>query len=109
MEPEVESRAPRLRSPCELLPRTKARRRWRRDGAAILEDSSEKACPGLDPASAGRPVFGRHLKPGEVEAGRDRAAGQRPVAEAFGGLPCVGGHDRLRALARREIGAEPGA
>ena len=38
---------------------------------------------------------------GEVEAGRHRAADQRPVAQAPRGLPAIGRHDRLRPLARR--------
>ena len=40
---------------------------------------------------------------------RDGAADQRPVAGAFGGLPGLRRHDRLRYFAGGEIGTEPDA
>src|SRR5215216_6441294 len=59
------------------------------------------------PSRRGRPALRRHFKTREVETGRDRAADQRPGAEAFGLLPSVSGNRRLRPLASRQIGAEP--
>src|SRR5579871_699431 len=44
---------------------------------------------------------------GELEGRRDRTSDQRPVAGAFGALPGGRGHNRLRPLARGEIGSEP--
>ena len=55
---------------------------------------------------ARRPALGRELEALEFETRRDRAAHQRPVAEAFGCLPDMRRHHRLRAFAGREIGAE---
>jgi hypothetical protein len=64
----------------------------------------EQGRPAL--ASPRLPSLCRQLEAAPIEAGRNDAADQRPVAEAYGGLPGVGRHDPLRALPRSEIGAE---
>ena len=51
---------------------------------------------------AGRPVRRRHLEAANSKSRRDRAADQRPVAEAFRRLPVARRHDALRPLARRD-------
>src|ERR1700674_345991 len=48
----------------------------------------------------------RHFKPVEFEPRRNGTAGQRPVAEARGSLPCMSRHHGLRAFAGQNIGAE---
>jgi hypothetical protein len=45
----------------------------------------------------------------ECEPWRNGAADQRPITEAPGTLPVIFGHDHLRPLACREIGAEADA
>ena len=49
----------------------------------------------------------RQLEALERKAGRHRAAGERPVAEAFRRLPGARRHRHLRNLACGDIGAEP--
>ena len=53
------------------------------------------------------PSGGRQLKSGERKSRRDRAAEQRPVAEALRRLPGARRHDGLRLLAGGEVAAEP--
>src|SRR6202158_4157746 len=53
-----------------------------------------------------RPPPRRQLEALEREAGRDRAAGKRPIAEAFRRLPRARRHRDLRNLAAGEIGAK---
>jgi hypothetical protein len=53
-----------------------------------------------------RPILGSKLKAGELETRRDRAAAERPLAKACGGLPGAGANDRLRPFACREIRPE---
>src|ERR1051325_11058083 len=53
------------------------------------------------------PALGRELEALELEAWRDRAADQGPVAERFSGLPGACRHHGLRALAERQIRSEP--
>ena len=54
----------------------------------------------------GSPAGRRELECGKVETGCHGAAGQAPFPEALRRLPAIGRHDRLRALARCEIGSE---
>ncbi len=51
----------------------------------------------------GAPVRRRHFKSRKLEAGRHRAAHERPCAEAARGLPVMRRHDQLRALARGKV------
>ena len=55
------------------------------------------------------PILRRQFEFRKVESGRDGAADQRPVAGAFGRLPGMRRHDRLRRFAGSEVGAEPDA
>src|SRR5260370_10216042 len=52
------------------------------------------------------PTLRRYLKRRKIKAGCDRAARQRPVAGAFGSLPCLYGDNGLRHFAAGEIGTE---
>ena len=56
--------------------------------------------------SARFPAARRQFETRKIEARRDRAADERPGAEAFRSLPGAGRHDRLRALASRQIGTK---
>src|SRR6266566_3611942 len=56
-----------------------------------------------------RPAPGRYFERRKIKTGRDRAAHQRPVAGAFGRLPCLHGDNGLQNFTRGEIGAEPDA
>ena len=49
------------------------------------------------------PGLRRQFEPREVEAGRDGAADESPIAECLRRLPRVSGHHRLRAFAGDEI------
>ena len=51
----------------------------------------------------------RQLEFRKIESRRDGASDQRPVAGAFGRLPGMRRHDRLRHFAGGEIGSEPEA
>src|SRR5262249_5964971 len=64
----------------------------------VMNSLSTLDQPSTRGRSARRPSLRRHLESRKLEARRDRAADQRPVAEAHGGLPGMGRHDRLRAL-----------
>src|SRR5207253_9241378 len=67
--------------------------------------------PGMTAAGlVGRlPAPRRYLEHRKIKTGCDRAAHQRPVAGAFGRLPCLYGDNRLQYFARGEIGAAPDA
>src|SRR4051794_39642846 len=65
--------------------------------------------PDRDFSTSRGPPLRRQLEFCKIKTGRDGAADQRPVAGAFGGLPRLRRYNRLRLIARGEIGAEPGA
>src|ERR1043166_1099543 len=62
--------------------------------------------PGGALALSGRPAFRRQLETLEFESRRDRAAHERPVPEAFCGLPMARRHNGLRPFTLRQIGPE---
>ena len=53
-----------------------------------------------------RPILRSYFEAAEIEAGRDRAAGQRPIPLTAGGLPYPRGHNDLRAFSARDVVAE---
>src|SRR4029078_3881826 len=55
------------------------------------------------------PILRRQFKCRKIKSGRHGAADQRPVAGAFGGLPGMRRHDRLRLFAGGEVRPEPEA
>src|SRR5215510_8478830 len=59
--------------------------------------------------SSGFPAPRGKLETLKFKTRGDRAADQRPVAEAFGGLPGIGGNNGLRPFAGGEIGPERNA
>jgi len=52
------------------------------------------------------PILGRKFEFRKLKPRCDRASDQRPSAGAFGGLPCIRRHDRLRLLTGSDVGAE---
>jgi hypothetical protein len=66
------------------------------------------AHPGMTTAELVRrlPAPRRYLERRKIKTGCDRAAHQRPVAGAFGSLPCLYRDNRLRHFAGCEIGTE---
>ena len=76
----------------------------------IAASTASSACdPRRRRVSRRRPALRRQFELRKIESRRDGASDQRPVAGAFGGLPCVRRHDRLRHFAGGEIGTEPDA
>src|SRR5258705_4053652 len=67
------------------------------------DDDSKKSHHAL---AIRRPAPRRYLERRKIKAGCDRAAHQRPVAGAFGSLPCLYRDNGLRHFARGEIGTE---
>ena len=86
-------------------------------GLIAAKDMREAATPSSEwsrftqhgAAHPGLPSLRRQFEFRKFKSRRDGASSQRPVAGAFGGLPRMRWHDRLRHLAGGEIRTEPDA